>query len=102
MFQCFLLLLVLLLPLSGGTSKGHLVDREAKVIPLQEVPLHFLEARCVPSVDKIDSSTEIDGHVGTTMQIQPIFAMSCTKCHLNITDPVMLKDLVCSQWSEWQ
>ena len=54
MFQCFLLLLVLLQPLSGGTGKGHLVEREAKVNPPHEVALHFLEARCVSSEDKMD------------------------------------------------
>lgn len=54
MFQCFLSLLVLLLPLSGGTSKGHLVEREAKVTPPQEVTLHFLEARCVAGKESTD------------------------------------------------
>ena len=39
--------LVLLLPLFGGISVDHLVEREAKVNPPQEVVLHFLEARCV-------------------------------------------------------
>ena len=59
MFQFFLLWLVLLLPLSGGTSKGHLVEREAKVTPPHEVTFYFLEARCVSSKDKMETMLAI-------------------------------------------
>lgn len=75
---------MLLLLLSGGTSKGHLEEREAKVTPPQEVTLHFLEARCVAGEDTVDKMLAL------------YYAESVNNCnvktegHTSVADPVIL------------
>lgn len=65
MFPCCLLLLVLLLHLSGGTGEGHLMAREAKVTPPQEVALHFLETRCAHC--EVNITWNSGGHTGNLL-----------------------------------